>query len=81
MGALRERGASNSVAALVISALTGGIQVTAPRKNMKTRDRVLSNLQRPFSSMHPAVITMAGMFMTQSSLESPRVNLGVLVTQ
>jgi len=81
VGALRERGASNSVAALVISALMGEIQVTAPRKNMKTRDRVLRNPQRLLLSTHPAVIKIAGMFMTRSDLEIPRVSLGVLVTQ
>ena len=64
MGALRERGANNSVTALVISALIGGIQVFTPRKNMKTRDRVLSNLQRPFLSIHPAAIKTAEMLMT-----------------
>ena len=76
--ALRERGASNSVAALMISTLT---QIFAPGRSMKTRGRVLSNLQKLFLSVHPAVIKMAGMFMTQPGLGSPVVSLGALITQ
>ena len=63
MGALRERAASNSIAAIPISTLVRGIRIFMIGGSMKTGDRVFSNLQRPLLNVHPAVVRMSGILM------------------
>jgi len=81
MGALRERGTSNTITALLISALMRGIQIFVIRGSVKIGIRVFDNLQRQFANIHPlAVVRMGGMLMTKPSPRSPGVSFGVLVT-
>jgi len=81
MGALRERGTSNAITALLISALMRGIQIFVIRGSVKIRIRVFDNLQRQLANIHPlAVVRMGGMLMIKPSLRSPGVSFGVLVT-
>ena len=80
MGALRERGTSNAITALLISALTRGIQIFVIRGSVKIKDWAFNNPQRPLANIHIAEVRMGGMLMTKSSPGSPRVGFGVLAT-
>ena len=73
MGTLWEYGASNSIATILISTLTRGVQIF-------TITWVFGILQRPPPNIHPTVFRMSEMLVTKSSLRSPKVCLGVLLT-
>ena len=77
-GALRKRGESSSVAALLIAPLT---QIFVIGLSVENGDQAFSNLQIPLLNVHLAVIRMAGAIMTESSLGGPGVSLDVLDTQ
>ena len=78
MGAPQERGASNSVATLLISTPLRGIQIGG---STKAGDRVSSNLQRLLLNVHLAMVRTEGMLMTsiKPSPGSLGVSLGVRV--
>ena len=80
MGALWEHGTSNSIVALLSSALIRGIQVVVIGGSMETESRMFRNLWSPLLNVDPRVVRMSGMLVTQSSLGSPGVSLDDPVT-